>query len=147
MRRSVFLVIIAVVVLAMAAPAFAGKGGKGKGNGGGGKPDSGSSSLTMMMVSDPNGDGHANWGDQITFDVSTTATTQPNVNLTCTQNGVVVYGAVTGYYDGYPWPWTQVMTLSSSAWSEGAANCTAVLSYYKRTKVINLTSINFTAGA
>ena len=147
MRRSVFLVVIAVVVLAMAAPAFAGKGGKGKGNGGGGKPDSGSSSLSVVMVTDVNADGHANWGDQITFDVSTTATTQPNVNLTCTQNGVVVYGAVTGFYDGYPWPWTQTMTLSSSAWSHGEADCTAILSYYKRTKVINLTSINFTAGA
>jgi hypothetical protein len=146
-RRSVFLVVIVVVVLAMAAPAFAGKGGQGRGKGGGGKPDRGTSTIAIVMVTDANSDGHANWGDQISFDVTTTATTQPNVNLTCSQNGAVVYGATTGYYDGYPWPWTQTMTLSSTNWSGGAANCSAVLRYYKGSKTINLASLSFTAGA
>lgn len=148
MRRSMFFVVVVVTVLAMAAPAFGAKGGQGKGNGNGnGKPDRGSSSLTLVMVTDANSDGHANWGDQVSFDVSTTATSQPNVHLACSQNGVVVYGATTGYYDGYPWPWTQVMTLSSTAWSQGAASCTATLRYFKGSRIIELASIDFTAGA
>lgn len=150
MRKSLFLVLVVVLTLAMVAPAFAAKGGQGKGKGGGdkgNKPGGGSSSIAMVMVSDANSDGHANWGDTISFDVASTATTKPNVNLTCTQNGVVVYGATTGYYDSYPWPWTQTMTLSSTAWSGGAAECTAVLHYFKGTKTINLKSMSFTAGA
>jgi hypothetical protein len=132
---------------------FAGKGGGGKGGGGGdkggGKPGGGSSSssLSVVMVEDGNQDGSPNWGDVITFDISTTDTSEPNVSLTCTQDGVVVYGAVSGYYAGYPWPWTQEMSLASGAWDGGSANCTAVLQTYSRTKVIDLASISFTAGA
>jgi len=48
-------------------------------------------------VSDINGDGLPNRGDSVTFDVSTTETWN-QVNVTCYQNGVGVFGAVL--------PWT-----------------------------------------
>jgi hypothetical protein len=131
-----------------AATAAKGGGGGGKaGGGGGGSTGGGSGSLTLRMVSDANGNGAPNWGDSVRFDVSTTATAEPNVSLTCTQNGVVVYGAVTGYYASYPWPWTQVMSLSSNAWQGGAASCVAKLYYISGTSTVDLASMSFTAGA
>ncbi len=33
----------------------------------------------------------------------------------------------TGYYASYPWPWTQIMKLSSTAWQSGSASCVARL--------------------
>ena len=153
-----------VLCLALAPVAFAGKGGGTKsgsrtsgtsrtsggggkkgGGGGGGGTTGGSGSLTLKMVKDLNGNGLPNWGDTVTFNVSTNATTEPNVSLTCSQNGTVVYGAVSGFYSSYPWPWTQNMTLSSNAWQGGAASCTAKLYYFVGTQTIDLTSINFTA--
>ncbi len=118
--------------------------------GGGGKPGGttgGTGSLTLVMVTDANSNGLPNWGDQVTFTVATTATSEPHVNVTCSQNGGVVYSASTGYYDGYPWPGTQIMTLQSQAWTGGSAICTAKLYYFSGTSTINLTSISFTAGA
>jgi hypothetical protein len=114
-------------------------GSKGKPGGGG------SGSLTLVMVTDSKDIGVPNWGDRVRFDVSTTATTEPNVSLTCSQNGVVVYGAVTGYYEGYPWPWTQVMTLSSNTWQGGRADCTAKLYYFSNNRTVDLASKSFTA--
>src|SRR5213592_2511452 len=90
-------------------------------------------------------DGLAHWGNQVTFTVSTTATTEPHVSLKCSQNGVVVYAAQSGYYASYPWPWTQVMTLSSSAWSSGSAECVAALYYFSGTNSVTLATLNFTA--
>ena len=87
------------------------------------------STITYAMVTDQNGDGLPNWADTITFKVSTTATTQPHVRLTCTQNGAVVYSNETGYYPSYPWPWTQNMQLTSDMWKSGAADCKAELYY------------------
>jgi hypothetical protein len=127
---------------AMSGPSFAAKGSGGKPGG-----STSSSSLRVVMVDDANGDGNPDWGDVITFDISTTDTTQPNVSLKCSQAGTVVYGAVAGFYPGYPWPWTQQMSLSSTAWSGGSADCTAVLQKYSGAKVINLTSISFAVGA
>jgi hypothetical protein len=99
------------------------------------------------MVSDANGNGLPNWGDTIRFDVSTTATTEPHVNLKCSQGGAVVYGASTGYYASYPWPWTQNMTLSSQMWTSGAAACTATLQAYSGTSVTTLGTLSFQAYA
>jgi len=113
----------------------------GKPGGGGG-----SSSFTLRMVTDVNGNGLPNWGDQVTFNVATSATTTPRVDLTCSQNGVVVLGATAGFYEGYPWPWTQIMTLSSPSWPSGAADCKAVLYYFGGRKNVVLSTINFTAS-
>lgn len=125
-------------------PALAAKGGGGNPSGG----TSGSSiTLETPLVNDLNGDGQPNWGDTVTFAVSTGATTQPNVSLTCSQNGTAVYSAVTGYYAGYPWPWTQDMTLSSQSWSGGTASCVARLYMFTRKGTSTLATTSFTAGA
>ena len=112
-----------------------------------GKPASNSGTISLVMVTDKNGDGAPNWGDTISFNVATTVTTEPHVQLKCSQNGVLVYSAETGYYATYPWPWTQNMTLSSSAWPNGAADCTATLGYLgnkgNRPAFIAIRSINF----
>jgi len=137
------------VSLALVPAAFAGKSGGGSHGGGGGGHGGtgGSGSLTLVMYNDVNGNGAPNWGDTVTFNVSTTATTEPNVSLTCSQNGTVVYSAVTGFYSSYPWPWTQDMTLSSTAWSGGAASCVAKLYSISGTSTTNLGSLSFNVAA
>jgi hypothetical protein len=92
------------------------------------------------MVSDANGNGSPNWGDTITFNVSTTATTTPYVEVTCSQGGVIVYSAWAGFYDSYPWPGQRLMPLSSPSWTGGAATCTAVLN-------TSLATLGFEVGA
>jgi hypothetical protein len=136
----------------IAGTAFAAKGGGGGGggkggHGGGGATTGGSGTLTLRMVSDADGNGAPNWGDTIRFDVSTSATTEPHVSLTCSQGGTVVYSANTGYYASYPWPWTNDMSLASQSWTGGAASCTAVLQAYSGTSVSTLGSLSFSAGA
>src|SRR5690349_18756283 len=104
-----------LTTLGASAPAMAAKGG------GGGKPSGGSgstgSSISVVMLDST--DGSAHYGQRVTFNVSTGATTQPLVSLTCTQAGQTVYSGSTGFYDSYPWPWTQVQTLASTAWTGG----------------------------
>jgi hypothetical protein len=145
-KRSVVVVATAAtLVLVLAGPALAGKpsggGGGGGKKGGGGTTTGGSGSLVLKDLT--RSDNVPHWGDQITFTVSTNATTEPMVNVTCTQGGTTVYGAVTGYYPTYPWPWTNVMTLSSQSWTGGDADCTADLNYYKGTSVVHLTTMPF----
>src|SRR5207249_591817 len=113
------------------------------GKGGGGTTGTTNSSLTLVMVTDNNGNSAPNWGDTVTFSVSTTATTEPHVQLACSQGGATVYSAEAGFYDGYLWPWNRNMTLSSYLWTGGAADCTAVLYYGGGT----LSTLKFTAGA
>ena len=91
-------------------------------------------------------DGLAHWGGQVTFTVSTTETTEPHVSLRCSQNGVLVYATQTGFYAGYLWPWTQVMTLSSVAWTGGSADCVATLYYFSGANVVSLGTVGFTAS-
>jgi hypothetical protein len=117
-----------------------GKGSSPKPSGGG------SSAFALVVVTDNNANGQPDWGDVVTFNVSTTATTQPHVDLTCRQNGTVVLGATTGFYADYPWPWTQIMTLSSPSWQGGAADCTAVLYYFAGRKNAVLSTLTFAAG-
>ena len=103
----------------------------------------GSSSLTLVMYTDKNGNGLPNWSDTVTFNVSTTQTTQPTVNLACSRGGVVVATGSAGFYDSYPFSWARLMTLSSQSWTSGAADCTATLGYYSHNKFSALTSIGF----
>jgi hypothetical protein len=105
------------------------------------------SSLRLVMVADANGNGLPNWNDRVTFSVSTTATTEPHVSLKCFQSGSLVYTTQTGYYPGYLWPWTQVMTLSSPAWSGGGADCTARLYTFKSGKTLTLQTLSFHVAA
>ena len=103
------------------------------------------SNLSLVLLNST--DSVAHWGQQVTFNVSTTATTEPNVSLNCYQNGGLVYGAVAGFYPSYPWPWTQTFMLSSPSWTSGAANCTASLYYFGGKKTITLATLNFDASA
>ncbi len=114
--------------LLLVPTAFAAKGG------GGSKPSGGSGSLT---------DGLPHYGDTITFKVSDPATTEPHVQLQCFQGGTMVYTSVTGYYAGYPWPWTQDMTLSTGAWTVGGASCTATLYHFTAKGTATDGTLNF----
>ena len=127
--RKIVLVASVVALLVAAPAAFAGKpsgggGGGGKGGGGGGSAGDGTSSMTLVLVDSTDGVPH--WGQNVRFDVRTTAA-EPHVDLNCSQNGTLVYSGTTGYYDSYPWPWTQTFTLSSQRWTGGDADCTARL--------------------
>jgi len=113
--------------------------------GGGGGPKSVPSAAPLTLVVLDSADGLAHWDQQVTFTVSTTATTEPHVSLKCSQNGVLVYATQTGYYAGYLWPWTQVMSLSSVAWTGGSADCVATLYYFSGASVVSLGTLSFVA--
>jgi hypothetical protein len=69
------------------------------------------------------------FGDTITFDVSTTATTTPFVNLNCYQDGALVgQGWATFFAGGAP----GTFGLSSPLWKSGAADCTADLGMFSK---------------
>ena len=74
------LIIVILVIGLLAVPVLGAKGG---GQGGGGKPSGGGTGTIGLapVVSDANSDGLPNWGDTVTFDISTTATTTPYVHL------------------------------------------------------------------
>jgi hypothetical protein len=132
-----------LVVGLMAGTAFAAKGG------GGGKPVGGSSAgtLALVLVADQDGSGTPNWSDTVTFNASTSATTEPHVRLQCVQGGSLVYTGDAGMYASYPWPWEQNMTLSSSLWTAGAADCTAQIYYFSRSKTVWGSSLTFQVAA
>ena len=111
-----------LVVALVAGTALAGKP-----VGGGGKPAPSGSTLTLVMVNDQNADALPNWADSITWNVSTTATTGPNVSVACYQGGTLVYSASAGYFASYPWPDSKIMTLRSQSWTGGAADCSGRL--------------------
>src|SRR6478672_818060 len=120
-----------LVVGLMAGTALAGKptgggsGGGGHHGGGGTTGGSGTISLASPLVVDGNGNGTANWADVVSFDISTTATTEPWVNLVCSQNGVVVAQGWNGYFVGSIT--SRNFGLYSSYWNSGAADCVAYL--------------------
>jgi hypothetical protein len=117
--------IVAALMAITIVPAMAAKGGKGHGGSSGGST-TGNGTITLKMVTDPENDGPS-WGDEITYDISQTATTEPRVETLCYQNNKMVLDAVTGFYDSYPFPWTQIIALKSQSWTGGAADCTAQL--------------------
>ena len=115
-----------IVVGLLAGTAFAG----GRGGGGHGKPPKntgGSGTITLVTppVVDGNANGAPNWHDVVRFNVSTTSTTTPYVNLYCYQNGVFVVGGAEGYFAGALDDGN--FGLYGGSWDSGAANCTAKL--------------------
>lgn len=133
--RKLMILTSVVVLAASMAPSAQGQGnGKGKGKG---NAQSEGSSLSLVMYYDQNANGAPNWGDLVTFAVSTTETTDPKVEVICFQNGDVVFGAV--------WPTTPVLTLSSQSWRGGAAECKATAYYFSGNKNSTIASLNFTA--
>jgi hypothetical protein len=137
--RVVVVVMIVAMFAVFATPTLAAK--RGGGGGGGGSTSGGASHLTLILVNST--DGLAHWGQQITFSISTTATSEPHVSVICYQGGSLVYSAQSGYFAGYPWPWTQVMTLSSSLWTGGAADCTATLYSLSGSRSTTLATMSF----
>ena len=99
----------------IAGTALAAPGGKGGGTNG--------SSLGLVIIDST--DGVAHHGGRVTFDVSTTATDKPYVNVRCYQQGVLVYDGWAGFFIG-AW-FGQEFTLASTMWSSGAADCEARL--------------------
>lgn len=131
-----------VVSLALAPAALAGKPGGGGGGGGG-------SSITgPVLVNDLNGNGVVNFGDTVTFNESTSATSQPYVNVLCYQGGVQVMNSWNGFFDQALNP-TRNFGLYSPSWHSGAASCTAWLdaSGGKRGGMTQLASVTFQVGA
>jgi hypothetical protein len=117
MRKTTASLLLAGALASLPTAAYAGKGG-------GSKPPSGSSS-TIRLVNVDAADTVVNHGDTITFEVSTTATSRPAVEVSCHQGGVRVYLAGAGFYP--EWPWTKDFTMASGAWTGGAADCSARL--------------------
>jgi hypothetical protein len=115
----------------IAGSAFAAKGGPGAGGGGGkhggGGTTGGSGTITLVTppVVDRSGNGTANWGDVVRFNVSTTSTTQPWVTLQCYQSGALVATGNEGYFVGSLDDGN--FGLYSPMWASGAADCTAKL--------------------
>jgi hypothetical protein len=131
-----------VLALVLVPAAVAGKGVT-SGKPGGGGSSSGSVSLVMT---DENSNGVPNWGETVTFTVSTTATSRPFVSLSCYQSGVRVYSFSAGIFPDYAW--TQTYTLRSSNWTGGPADCTATGYYFTsngREKVFGTTSFPVSA--
>ena len=111
-----------------------------------GKPTtSSSSSSTLDLVLLDSADSTPNWGEHVTFKVSTTATSKPMVALDCYQGGTRVYGMTAGFYADYPF--TTTYTLRSSNWTGGAADCQARLYYAAHNKTVILKTLAFTAAA
>lgn len=108
-----------VAAIALAPAAFASKGGK---PGGGGET---SSSLTLVLLN--SSDGLPHYGQQVTFNVSTTATDRPLVQLAYFQGelrSTPIRRASIRTIGGH-----RSSPLSSNAWTGEAAECTANLVY------------------
>jgi hypothetical protein len=126
---------VAALCLALAPAALGAKGG--------GASTGGTSSISApRLVNDTNGNGLRNWGDTVVFDVSTTATDQPFVNVQCVQNGALVYNSWNGYFDG-ALNRTRNFGFSSPSWKSGAADCVAYLDMYSHNKWNTLASTSF----
>jgi hypothetical protein len=117
-RRRIIITYTAglLAMLCLSAAAFAGKQ---------------SSSLSLVVLSGDSARSASTtapgptYGGDITFDVATTQTERPFVNVRCYQGPTFVYDAWHGFFAGY---YTDaVFTLASSYWSGGSANCTARL--------------------
>ena len=135
MRRTAMICAAILAVLSVGAPsALAAR-----------KPAANDSVLLLKVVSGP--DLAPSWGDDVTFEVKTSATPEPHVELICRQSGTVVYGATAGFFDGYAWPWTKVMNLRSQQWSGGGADCTARLYYFDGRRQTTLRTETFRAEA
>jgi len=126
-----------LLVLTVAATASAGNGGK--------NPPGTSTISLAAPVGAATTSGWPHYGDIIRFNVSTTATTSPYVNLNCYQNGNLVAVGWAGYFDGALG--TGDFGLYSPQWTGGAANCTANLDMRtsKGWKVLASTSFDVSA--
>jgi hypothetical protein len=109
----VWTAILAVVAIVAGPASAGGKGG---------------SSIELVRLSDTARlvGGDTLFGEQVTFDVSTSRTTEPYVWLACYRDGARVYSHTAGFFSWYGY--STVYTLGpTSVWTEGSANCEAQL--------------------
>jgi hypothetical protein len=119
-RRIAHAAQIAAIILALAlVPAALAV----KPAGGGGGHHTGGGTIALVLLNST--DGFAHYGQSVTFNISTTATTEPWVHLVCSQNGAMVAQGWAGYFDGSLGG--RDFTLSSGSWTSGAGDCTAYL--------------------
>jgi hypothetical protein len=141
MLQRIALAASLVAALALAGAAFAG-------NGVGSIKQSAStisapvvvSTATLSAASATSG---PRFGDTVTFDISTTQTDNPFVNVDCHQTGVLVERSWAAF-----WPSSGTFVLSSPAWTGGGADCTANLGMYvnsSKYKVLASTSFHVDA--
>jgi hypothetical protein len=132
--RALTVPVVALAALSATAPAMAAKPT--------GSSSSGSS-LSVVVKSGP--DQVPNFGDTITFNVTSTVY-KKWVDLTCYQNGAFVYSSTAGFYPEYPW--SSDFVLSSTYWTGGAADCSARLyTTNSRGRQSTLATLSFTAQA
>ncbi|HZN87352.1 MAG TPA: hypothetical protein VFB44_00100 [Thermoleophilaceae bacterium] len=81
------------------------------------------------------------YGDEITFEVKTTATESPFVNLECYQGGALVAQGWEGFFDGALG--NRIFGLASPSWTGGEADCTAWLKMYVQRRWKALASTSF----
>jgi hypothetical protein len=85
----------------------------------------------------------ANYGDTVTYTVSSSATSAPSVKTTCSQNGVAVLWATASFYAGNPFAYMDYVALQSGMWTGGAADCTAVMYYSSGKRTVTLATLNY----
>jgi hypothetical protein len=125
-RFAVLLVAVAAVAMLAfgSSTAFAARAaGGGKHGGGGGGTTGGTGSISLVLLNST--DGLAHYGQNVTFKVATTATTQPWVGLKCSRNGALLGESYEGMFAGSLSD--GIFTLASPSWTGGAADCTATL--------------------
>lgn len=107
------------------------------------------SSISLVLLSRAAAEADAsspNFGDQVTFEISTSAT-RPQVNTECFQNGERVYSEWHGFFDGALGGRTFTLGPTPS-WLSGAADCQArVVEWASNGKQRTLASMRFHAGA
>jgi hypothetical protein len=115
------------------------------GNSKGGTTSTSTISLATPATAAATTAGWPKFGDLVRFNVATTATTSPFVNLNCYQGGTLVAQGWAGYFNGALG--TGDFGLYSPMWTGGAANCTASLDMFtsKGWKVLATTSFDVSA--
>jgi hypothetical protein len=132
---------LAALLIAFSGSAIAAKGSGQKSGGGA----TSGNTLGLAMVDDLNGNGLPNFGDTVTFNVSTSAS-YPSVQLACYQNGALVFEQSAGFFPTYVW--SKDFTLKADKWTGGAADCTAVLYHTaKNGSTSTLATLSFHADA
>ena len=114
-----------------------GGGGGGK-RGGGGTTTTGGGTIELVLLNSTDGLAHVR--QDVTFNVSTTATVAPFVTLRCYQNGTLVLKSSNGMFVT---SLDQIFTLASNSWLSGEAECTATLENWDNGGVVALASMSF----
>ena len=124
MHRRAAILAVGVIALVVAGSALAGKP---SGSSGGGPKSSSIKLVTVAADGTRVAGGQPAFGDNITYEIATTATNEPYVETSCFQNGALVYKQSRGFFAEY-YAGTQMFTLGpTTLWQGGGANCTARL--------------------